>query len=462
MRFSFNLKTLVLGVIVICMSGCAAMFNQPLLSSESAKLGVDTQTFSELKRLPAPKERVVVAVYKFRDQTGQYKVTETGASWSTAITQGATSILLRALEASEWFTPIEREGLANLLNERKIIRSSRSHFMGTDGDNENVLPPLMYAGIIIEGGIISYDSNILTGGAGLRYFGTGGSGQYRQDRVTIYLRAVSTSNGKILKTVYTSKTILSQKVDASMFKFVKFKRLMEAETGFTYNEPSELAVKEAIEMGVQSLIVEGLYDGLWELENAEDINSEVIQAYVKEKDANEKTDFFGMTSIYNPGKFHIGVAGQGIVYDGDYSMTEVAPGLHFEMGGRVSPRLDLAGAMSFGTLSTRTDYEQSFNSLELLGRYRFFPNNKFTPFLHLGGGVVTRTTDIFSFSLSEELYPKLVTGAGFEYLFNDNLGLNIEFTHHYLFTDELDGIEQGSYNDWYWQGNLGLTYYFDF
>lgn len=462
MRTIYNLKTLILGVIVLGMTGCAAMLNQPLVKTEPAQLGVDTQTFKELKQLPAPKDRVVVAVYKFRDQTGQYKVTETGASWSTAITQGATSILLRALEASQWFTPIEREGLANLLNERKIIRSSRSHFMGSESEGENVLPPLMYAGIIIEGGIVSYDSNVLTGGAGLRYFGTGGSGQYRQDRVTIYLRAVSTSNGKILKTVYTSKTILSQKVDASMFKFVKFKRLMEAETGFTYNEPSELAIKEAIEVGVQSLIVEGLYDGLWELENAEDINSEAIQAYVQEKNIHDKRDFYGMTAEFNRGRYHVGAAGAGVLYDGDYGKTQVAPGLHFEFGAALSPKWELAGAISNGQFKTRSDYEQNFNSLELIGRYRFFPHNNLTPFIHVGGGVVTRSTNMFSFSFTEKLYPKMVTGLGLEYLFSNNLGLNIDFTHHYTFTDELDLMEQGSYNDWYWQGNLGITYYFDF
>ena len=101
---------------------------------------------------------------------------------------------------SGWFIPIERENLSNLLNERKIINSTRAQ-----NNDSNALPPLLFAGILLEGGIVGYDTNIITGGAGLRYFGIGGSGQFRKDQVTIYLRAVSTQTGRILKTVHTTK-----------------------------------------------------------------------------------------------------------------------------------------------------------------------------------------------------------------------------------------------------------------
>ena len=110
--------------------------------------------------MPEPAEKIVVAVYKFRDQTGQYKPTESGASWSTAVTQGATSILLESLEESGWFVPIEREGLSNLLNERRIIRSSREQYQAETGENQSMLPPLLFGGVMIEGGIISYETNI--------------------------------------------------------------------------------------------------------------------------------------------------------------------------------------------------------------------------------------------------------------------------------------------------------------
>jgi len=210
--------------LLFLLSSCGTLLRQSFETSR-ARLGEETQETAELKNLPLPKEKIVVAVYKFRDQTGQYKPSETGTSWSTAVTQGATTILIKALEDSKWFVPIERENVGNLLNERKIIRSSRAQY-NSNGGQDQLLPPLLYAGVIIEGGIISYDANVITGGAGLRYFGAGGGGQYRQDRVTVYLRAISTSNGKVLKTVYSSKTILSQAVDVGLFRFVKFQKLL--------------------------------------------------------------------------------------------------------------------------------------------------------------------------------------------------------------------------------------------
>ncbi len=234
------------------LTNCGAYFNQPY-DIQEARLGETTNATQRLNDLALPKEPVVVGVYKFRDQTGQYKPSEFGGSYSTAVTQGATTILIKALEDSKWFEPIERENLANLLNERSIIAKTRQEYRRTTNPNEPQLPPLMFAGIILEGGIISYDTNIITGGMGARYFGIGASTQYRQDRITVYLRAVSTQNGKILKSVYVSKTILSQAVDGSLFKYVSFKRLLEVEIGFTKNEPLQMAVAEAIEKSVEAL-----------------------------------------------------------------------------------------------------------------------------------------------------------------------------------------------------------------
>ncbi|HKI78841.1 MAG TPA: CsgG/HfaB family protein, partial [Ignavibacteriaceae bacterium] len=204
-------------ILLQVFNGCASL--EPFRTS-NATLGERTEMDNSLGTLPPPKDPVIVAVYTFRDQTGQYKISTTGTSFSTAVTQGATSILMKSLEDSGWFIPIEREGLSDLLNERKIIRSSRENYLGADGKKLPDLPPLLYAGVIFEGGIISYDSNVLTGGEGVKYLGLSASGQYHQDRVSIYLRAVSTQNGRVLKTVYSSKTVLSQQIDVGLYKFV--------------------------------------------------------------------------------------------------------------------------------------------------------------------------------------------------------------------------------------------------
>ena len=185
-------RTLIYLFLGVCFTGCGAYLNQPMKTSR-ARIGEETPVNGQLQNLPKPKTPVVVSVYKFRDQTGQYKPSDFGSSWSTAVTQGGTNILVKALMDSGWFTVIERENVGNLLNERKIIRQTRSQYKRED-ESQPLITPLLFSSLIIEGGIVSYDANIVTGGAGVRYFGAGGSGQYRQDRVTVFLRAVSTKN----------------------------------------------------------------------------------------------------------------------------------------------------------------------------------------------------------------------------------------------------------------------------
>ena len=184
------MKKLTIGIscllIIFLFVGCGAYFNQPL-DKTNARIGESTSAVSNIKNY-RPKHKTIVGVYKFRDQTGQYKPVQNGSTFSTAVTQGGTSILLKSLEESNWFRPIERENIGNLLNERQIIRSTRQEYARK---NQQIkMPALLFAGVIIEGGVVSYDSNIITGGSGLRYFGVGGSNEYRQDRITVSLRAV--------------------------------------------------------------------------------------------------------------------------------------------------------------------------------------------------------------------------------------------------------------------------------
>lgn len=441
-------------------NGCIPYFNQPL-NEQRAEIGAETPARKNLVNLPEPKEKIVAAVYKFRDQTGQYKPSETGANWSTAVTQGTTSILLKAIEESGWFIPIEREGLSNLLNERKIIRSSRANYAG-QSESSQLLPPLLFAGLVLEGGVISYDANVITGGAGLRYFTAGGSGQYRQDRVTVYLRAISTSNGRILKTVYTSKMILSQQIDASIFRYVKFKRLLEAETGFTYNEPSEMAVKEAIEKAVESLVIEGVIEGLWDLKNPEEVNSPVIQSYVEDKEMNQESDFFDRLVTPRRHKFGLGLNSGTWLYMGDYSHTEM------EAMAGVSLIYDPQSFMQFslnlsrGDLATKEHFQRTFNSVDFTATYRLMPYKDWTPYIIGGVGLFSQhEKSPITFDLSNSIYTQALYGGGVEFLLNERFGLNFSVVNHYIFNDRIDGLKQGNYNDYFWEGKIGLNFYFD-
>jgi curli production assembly/transport component CsgG len=244
-----------------------------------ARLAPATAVTRDLFQLPPPKGQIVVAVYGFRDQSGQYKPAP-DSSFSTAVTQGAGSILVKALQDSGWFIPVERENLQDLLTERKIVRALESP------QDKNGLPPqipqLLPASIIIEGGITAYDSNVRTGGAGAGFLGISMSTQYRVDQVTISLRSVDIRTGRILTSVSTTKSIYSYEVRPSVFKFVNFKDLAQFEAGMTRNEPAELCVREAIESAVVFLVVRGLKEQHWELREAKDWDSPLIKAYVKD------------------------------------------------------------------------------------------------------------------------------------------------------------------------------------
>ena len=446
---------LIVVALLIASSGCGAYLHQPLQTS-SARIGEETLLNPVLRQLPPPQEKIVTAVYKFRDQTGQYKPSELASSWSTAVTQGATNILIKALDESGWFIPIERENLNNLLNERKIIRSSRSQYAKENEAEQTMLPPLLFAGVIVEGGIVSYDSNILTGGLGVRYFGTGGSGQYRQDRVTVYLRVVSTSTGKILKTVYASKMILSQAVDVGVFRFVKFKRLLEAETGFTYNEPTELAVTEAIEKAVQSLVLEGIIDGLWGVAPEKIIEGdEAISEYLQEKAEMQQIDLFGRK--YRDYNHQVGfqMSASALMYQGDYPEPEIHPGPDIGLDLFITPRYAVELNWGMSKLSTERIFEEKIGYMDVGFNARILPHDRFTPFVYAGGGMVyTRKTDF-------DYYFKIHGGAGFDYHITKFLSANLALDYNYFLDDEVDQLKTGKYNDFFWKARLGVTFYLD-
>ncbi|WP_404343714.1 CsgG/HfaB family protein [Pseudoalteromonas mariniglutinosa] len=252
------MKTLLSTLLVLLLNGCSSISNLTPPSQQIAQTLEVTDTFKILQALPTPAGSIPVSVYSFRDQTGQYKPQGNVSSFSTAVTQGANSILVQALHESDWFVPVEREGLQNILTERKIIRAAQA-----ENPNATELPPLTTAKIILEGGIISYDTNVKTGGLGMEYFGIGASELYREDAISIYLRAVDVRTGQVLLSVATSKKVLSQEMRAGFFRYVSYKRLAEAEAGYTDNEPMSICVTQAIEKALSDLVTKGIDKGIW-------------------------------------------------------------------------------------------------------------------------------------------------------------------------------------------------------
>ncbi|KQQ36166.1 curli production assembly/transport protein CsgG [Duganella sp. Leaf126] len=265
--------------VALAGSGCAISHPPSAPRDDAgsvAQLTALTAASRDLQQLPPPKGRIAVAVYGIRDQTGQYKPSP-DSSFSTVVTQGASSLLVKALKDSGWFVPVERENLQNLLTERKIVRALE---MPQPADAPPVLiPPLLAASVLIEGGIVAYESNVRTGGAGARFLGIGMSAQYRVDQVTVNLRTVDIRSGQILQSVSTTKTIYAYELHPSVFKFVNVKDLVELEAGLTRNEPAQLCVSEAIASALGHLIVQGIRDQQWVLADPAQWSAPVVQRY---------------------------------------------------------------------------------------------------------------------------------------------------------------------------------------
>jgi len=221
----------------------------------------------ELKNIKPAKRKPVIAIYpnSFKDHTGARKSNNSFALFSTAITQAPEAFLIRALKHAangEFFQVAERVGLDSLTKERQLIRSTRETF-----EEDNTVRPLLLAGLLIQGGVLSIDTNVKSGGAGARALGIGSSKEYREDLITISLRLVSVSTGEVLIEVMVSKTITSAGISQDIFRFVDNNtRLIEVEGGSVENESTSIALQQAIEEGVLNIIKTGILRGYWEYE----------------------------------------------------------------------------------------------------------------------------------------------------------------------------------------------------
>jgi curli production assembly/transport component CsgG len=285
-------KVLILLASTTMLAGCAMMqttadiaeldYNKPEVTRNAMQ--------REFDALPGPASRrpVTIAVYSFTDKTGQRRNVTNVASLSSAVTQGAETFLIKALQevgGGKWFKIVERVGIDSLTRERTLIKQTRDAY---DGKEAKPLPPMLFAGMIIEGGIIGYDTSTKSGGAGARWLGIGGQTQYSQDIVTVSLRTISVATGEVLASVTVQKTILSTADSATALKFFDAgTKAFEAEAGITINEPGTFAVKSAIEAGVVEIIKEGRRKGLWDYDRP---YVEPRPALIQPRDVNDRGD----------------------------------------------------------------------------------------------------------------------------------------------------------------------------
>lgn len=271
-------------VAVLALVGCSSLAGAGTLEDTmmiEASLSPPSAVQLRNADLPPPTEIIDVAVYGFEDRTGQSKPADGFSEFSKAVTQGADAFLIEALKGvgkGKWFRVVERANLENLLQERNIIEQMRKQYEGRGG---RTLPALRFAGLLIEGGIVGYDTNQVSGGAGARFLSVGINQTYREDVITVSMRVVSVATGEVLSSQTTTKTAYSILRQGNVFQVItpiNAGEILEFEAGYTRNEPVSLAVRQAIEFAVYSMVVEGARDGLWKFDDMAQGNA-IINKY---------------------------------------------------------------------------------------------------------------------------------------------------------------------------------------
>ncbi len=272
------MKLILSLLLVTVLSGCATI-HMDAAREDAVALTPRESLTNKIPQLDGPP--MTIAVYGFTDKTGQMKPNDRLAVFSKAVTQGSEVFLIKALQDSKnWFKVVERVGLDNLIKERQLIRNQREVYEGKDA---RPLKPMTVAGIMIEGGIIGYDSNIRSGGNGARFLGIGGSQQYRVDEIVISLRLVSVNSGEVLISNAVSKTIYSTQHNVGVLRFVDAgTKALELENGQALNEPTTYAVRVAIEQAVYDMIIEGEKKGMWRFKKS--VTQEVPVVKEEKKD----------------------------------------------------------------------------------------------------------------------------------------------------------------------------------
>lgn len=440
--------------LAIVFTGLSLFFQQ--LVSAQAISSVE-QTALTTTKLPAVTQKIVAAIYPFRMSTGQSSQPINNASQNTAVTF-CTEILFKELRTSGWFTPVEYNNTGDLLNGQRDKQS-----VLTTAENIN-LSTSQKPTIIVEAGLFSHDETTGFDEAGVTHFPNSNSNRYRQDRTTIFLRVLSAQSGKILKTIYVTKAVLSQLVGGNTYRYVFIGRSSVPINGTTSVSPDQLVITEAIKQAVRGLIIEGVRDGLWMTNTTSTVQIQnVISAYEAERTELNQFEEPNTPSrktrsaflSFDPPFITLCLYGGLMRYHGDYVNwdTKGAYGLSVET--YATPYIGLHLNASTGVLSSQKAFSTHLTSISVNLMVRVLPYWRLTPIVYGGLGMVSRTTEN-PIDLQGSKYLQYQGGLGLQYSLTNTVGFRTMLTYNQPMTDMLDGKQIGNHNDFYVQTTFGL------
>jgi curli production assembly/transport component CsgG len=259
-----------------------------------AVIGSLAKTSPMLAQLPPAPRQITVAVYDFPDLTGQRKPTPPGAvvsELSTAVTQGASSIMIEALKAAgsgTYFNVVDRTRDADQVRERSVIADSTGSpsnkpdkkadgKAGSSAANANIrrLRPAEY---IINGGLVAFERSVLISNSSLAILGIGGSKSVIRNYVSVTMRMVRADTAEVVASVTAYRSVDTDTAgisshsrasnglfpDTLLTKYPSPSDYLEADFSGTRNEMTQIAIREAIEAGLIELIDRGNQMALWQ------------------------------------------------------------------------------------------------------------------------------------------------------------------------------------------------------
>lgn len=430
---------------------------RPLCAQNSTPTG-QTAVVSAATALPAASQKITASVYPFRIAAEQ-QYQPTRATPRPVDIANYTTLLFEVLRTSNWFVPVESANMGSLLNSRQANPLSTSEVATSDASS--VQQPTL----ILESGLFSNDAMPVPAEAVNSTGPTTAPGPWRQDRATVFIRAISVQTGQLLKTIYWTKTILSQPTGTSTYRYVLYNQPNAPLVGTTTVSPDRLAIVEAMKQAVDGLIIEGVRDGLWATSAMPAAQTRsMIAAYEARRTAQsdvEKTETKPKNNRlrHSPSFIDVSLYGGLSRYNGDYIHPLAKGAYGLSIDAYIIPHLGVQLNAATGTLASRTIFSTNITSLEANLLVRPLPYWRFTPLVAGGVGLVNRT-GANPLNFEGRSYLQYQAGLGIQYSLNTTLGFRAMMTYNLPQTDLLDGRQAGVHNDFYVRSTLGLVIHF--
>ncbi len=240
---------------------------------------------------------------------------------------------------------------------------------------------------------------------------------------------------------------------------MNFQRLLEVETGYTKNEPVQLAMKDAIEKAVEALIIEGIQDKLWSTKSGEAVNKELVSNYLQEKKEEESRLLYDRAQIENNTTNSLSITANAPTLRGDYSKKKLGYGFSLGYLRSLSKNLSLQLQGSYAHMETGNSFEKDFLDLALNAQYLMLPYDDISPYAFLGFGYLFDLDGSGNGIPKADPAPKVQVGAGVIFKVSQRIDIKVFAESDFSFSDKLDLIESGKRDDYYFNFGAGINFH---